>query len=90
MARATRVNVKPYKYPPALKDETEKQADETLRQGVIQKSSSAFPSPVMLVKKKDKTWMFCVDYRYLNSLTCKRKYPMHIFYELMDELARAR
>lgn len=90
IAGATPVNVRPYRYPPALKDEIERQVDEMLKQGVIQKSSSAFSSLVLLVKKKDNSWRFCVDYRYLNALTCKMKYPVPIFDELMDELAKAR
>jgi hypothetical protein len=45
-------NVKPYRYPPLLKDEIEKQVKDMLEQGVIQKSHSSFASPVLLVKKE--------------------------------------
>jgi hypothetical protein len=83
---ATPVNVKPYRYSPAQKDEIENQLHEMLRNGVIQPSVSPFSSLVLLVKKKDGSWRFCVDYRRLNALTVKNKYPMPVVDELLDEL----
>lgn len=87
---AKQVNVRPYRYPPNLKDEIEKQVEEMLSQGVIQQSSSAFSSPMLLVRKKDMSWRFCVDYRFLNALTIKTQYSVPVFDELMDELAGAK
>jgi hypothetical protein len=80
------VNIRPYRLSPTMKDEVEKQVQDMLNQGLIQHSSSAFSSPVLLVKKKDKSWQFCVDYRHLNALTVKSKYLVPIIDELLDEM----
>jgi hypothetical protein len=79
------VSVRPYKFSPAMKDEIEQQVQDMLLKGIIRHSSSAF-SPVLLVKKKDQTWRFCVDYRHLNALTVEFKYLVSIIDELLDEL----
>lgn len=84
------VNVRPYKYSPAQKDEIEKQIAKMLSNGIIKPSQSPYASPVLLVKKKDGTWRFCVDYRHLNAQTVKNKHPMPIVDELIDELAGAK
>jgi hypothetical protein len=72
-----------------LKIEIEKQIQEMLESGVIKISNSAFSSPIILVRKKDGTWHIVVDYRHLNALTIKSKYPVPIIDELLDELAGA-
>jgi hypothetical protein len=80
------VNVRPYRFSPAMKDEIETQVKEMLNKCLIQHSRSSFSSLVLLVKKKDNTWRFCVDYRHINALTVKFMYPTLIIDELLDEL----
>lgn len=83
------VNVRPYRYSPQQKTEIEQQIATMLKTGIITPSRSSFASPVLLVKKKDGTWRFCVDYRHLNALTVKNKHPLPIVDELLDELSGA-
>lgn len=83
------VNVRPYRYSPQQKNEIELQIASMLKSGVIAHSTSPFASPVLLVKKKDGTWRFCIDYRHLNAITVKNKHPLPIVDELLDELSGA-
>lgn len=52
------------------------QVQEMPQKGVIQESCSPWAAPVILVKKKDDSWRFCVDYRRLNAVTKKDVYPL--------------
>ena len=78
--------MKPYRYPHYQKQEIEKVVDEMLRQGIIQVSCSPYSSAIMLVKKNDGTWQFCVDYRGLNKITMQDRFHIQVVEELLYEL----
>ena len=79
-------NIRPYRYPDFQKSEIECMIAKMLEVGIIQPSQSSFYAPIVLVHKKDGSWHIFLDYRELNKLTIKDKFPIPLIDELLDEL----
>lgn len=80
------VSMRPYMYPFYQKEEIEKIVKELLQTGVIRPTNSPFSSLVLLVRKADATWCMCMDYKSLNKVTIKDKFPIPVVDDLLDEL----
>ncbi|XP_057747524.1 uncharacterized protein LOC130966719 [Arachis stenosperma] len=81
--------IAPYLMSPLELAELKKQLDELLGKKFIRPSASPWGAPVLLVKKKDGGMRLCVDYRQLNKVTIKNKYPLPRIDGLMDQLKGA-
>lgn len=83
------IRLRPYRTSPTQREEIDKQITDVLSQNIIQESVSPWSAPVVLVKKKDGTTRFCVDYRRLNEVTKKDSYPLPRIDDTLDALQGA-
>jgi len=79
-------NVRPYRYPFAQNNKIEKIITELMEVGVIRPSISPYSSPVVMVLKKYGEWHMCPNFRALNKLMVKDKFPIPVVDDLLDEL----
>ncbi|KAJ9536431.1 hypothetical protein OSB04_un000389 [Centaurea solstitialis] len=79
----------PYRLAPSEMQELSNQLQELLDKGLIRPSSSPWGAPVLFVKKKDGSFRMCIDYRELNKITIKNRYPLPRIDDLFDRLQGA-
>ena len=75
--------------PPHRREAVRKLLNEMLERGVVEPSASPWASPIVLVRKKDGSTRFCVDYRKLNDVTRKDAYPLPRIDATLDTLHRS-
>ena len=76
----------PYRLTPPEMQELSSQLQELLGKGFIRPSNSPWGAPILFVKKKDGSHRMCIDYRELNKLTVKNRYPLPRIDDLFDQL----
>ncbi|CAH1449799.1 unnamed protein product [Lactuca virosa] len=86
---ATPVTKSPYRLALAKMQELSSQLNELINKGFIRPSSSPWGAPILFVKKKDGSFRMCIDYRELNKLTIKNRYPLPRIDDLFDQLQGA-
>ncbi|GJS76069.1 putative reverse transcriptase domain-containing protein [Tanacetum coccineum] len=79
----------PYRLAPSEMKELAEQLQELSDKGFIRPSSSPWGAPVLFVKKKDRSFRMCIDYREPNKLTVKNRYPLPRIDDLFDQLQRS-
>ena len=84
------ISMTPHRMAPVELQELKVQIQELLGNGFIKPSTSPWGSPVLFAKKKDKTLQLCIDYRQLNRVTIKNRYPLSMIDDLFDQLKGAR
>ena len=84
------ISLSPYRMAQAELKELKTQLQELVDRGFIRPSISPWGASVLFVKKKDDTWRLCIDYRQLNKVTIRNRYPLPRIDDLFDQLQGAR
>ena len=84
------ISMTPHRMTPFELQELKVQLQELLDKGFIRPSTSPWGTPVLFAKKKDRTLRLCIDYRQLNRVTIKNRYPLSRIDDLFDQLRGAR
>lgn len=84
------ISKRPYWMPADELAEMKKQIEDLLEKGFVRPSSLPWGAPVLFVKKKDGSMRMCIDYRSLNEVTIKNKYPLPRIDDLFDQMKGAR
>ena len=88
--RTSPIFMTPHRMAPVELQELKVQIQELLGKGFIRPSTSPWGAPVLFAKKKDKTLRLCIDYRQLNRVTIKNRYPLPRIDDIFDQLRGAR
>ena len=83
------ISMPPYRMAPADLSDLKEQLHDLLDKGFIRPGTSPWGAPVLFVKKKDGSLRLCIDYRQLNKVTIKNKYPLPRIDDLFDQLQGA-
>ncbi|GKC57589.1 putative reverse transcriptase domain-containing protein [Tanacetum coccineum] len=87
---ATPVARAPYRLTPSEMQELSNQLQDLADRGFIRQNTSSWGAPALFVKKKDRSFRMCIDYRKLNKLTVNNRYPLPRIDDLFDQLLRFR
>ena len=84
------IKQRPRREPLGMKDAVKEEIEKMMNKGIIEPSTSAWASPIVLVRKKDGSIRFCIDYRKLNDVTSKDAYPLPRIEDNLDALKGAK
>ncbi|CAK9809163.1 Retrovirus-related Pol polyprotein from transposon 297 [Anthophora quadrimaculata] len=84
------INYHPYRLSFSERETVINIIDNLLQNGIIRESTSPFTSPIVLVKKKDGSTRMCVDYRALNKITVKDRYPLPLIEDQLNRLGKGK